>query len=67
MDFNKIRSFCGPFRTVMGLVLIAIGIFFQITSEDGSLLWFLGVIPLIAGMTGFCPLCSITKQCDLPK
>ncbi len=67
MNFNKIRNFCKPFRIVMGLVLIAIGAYFQLTTTDGSLLWFLGVVPLIAGLTGFCPLCSITKKCDLPE
>lgn len=66
MNFNKIRSFCKPFRVVIGLVLILVGVI-QLGTVDGSLLWFLGVIPLIAGLTGFCPLCSITKKCDLPN
>ena len=65
MNFNKVRSFCKVFRIVLGLGLIAIGVI-QLGTVDGSLLWFLGVIPLIAGLTGFCPLCSITKKCDLP-
>ena len=66
MDLNKVRSFCRVFRIILGLVLIAIGVF-QLGVEDGSLLWFLGIIPLIAGLVNFCPLCLITKKCDLPN
>ena len=41
--------------------LIATGV---ITSNP----WFyLGAIPLIAGLMNFCPLCIITKKCDLPE
>ena len=58
--FDKIRAFCRPFRIVIGLVLIAIGFFI-----DNA--WFyLGVIPLIAGLADFCPLCIISKKCT-PK
>lgn len=58
--FDKIRSFCRPFRIVIGLVLIAIGFFM-----DNA--WFyLGVIPLIAGLVDFCPVCIISKKCT-PK
>ena len=58
--FDKIRTFCKPFRIVIGLVLIAIGFFI-----DNS--WFyLGVIPLIAGLIDFCPVCIISKKCT-PK
>ena len=60
--YDKIRSFCGKFRIILGLVLIGVGIYTEI-------IWFyLGVIPLIAGITGFCPLCMITKKCTIkPK
>ncbi|MBP9490841.1 MAG: DUF2892 domain-containing protein [Aliarcobacter sp.] len=58
--FDKIRSFCRPFRIVIGLILIAIGFFM-----DNA--WFyLGVIPLIAGLVDFCPVCIISKKCT-PK
>lgn len=58
--FDKIRSFCRPFRIVIGLVLIAIGFFI-----DNA--WFyLGVIPLIVGLMDFCPVCIISKKCT-PK
>jgi len=61
MNFNKIRSFCRKFRIGLGVVLIATG--FIISNA-----WFyLGVIPLIAGLVNFCPLCIITKKCDLPE
>jgi len=60
MDFNKIRSFCRPFRIVMGLALIGYGM------SSGNQWFYLGVIPLIAGLSNFCPLCIISKKCDLP-
>ncbi len=57
--FDKIKRFCRPFRIILGVVLIAIGI---ITSNA----WFyLGVIPLIAGLANFCPLCTISKKCSI--
>ena len=66
MDFNKIRSFCRVFRIILGLTLIAVGVV-KMGTENSSMLWFLGVIPLIAGLANFCPLCLITKKCDLPN
>ena len=61
MDFNKIRSFCRIFRIILGIALIIAGIITKIN-------WFfLGVLPLIAGIANFCPLCIITKKCDLPE
>ena len=61
MNVNKIRKACRPIRIVLGLALIATGFF---TSNP----WFyLGVVPLIAGIVNFCPLCTITGQCDLPQ
>ena len=64
MDLNKVRSFCRVFRIILGLVLIAIGVIQTGASEYAA--WFyLGVIPLIAGLVNFCPLCIITKKCDL--
>ncbi len=59
--FDKIRAFCRPFRIVIGLVLIAIG--FYLSNP-----WFyLGVIPLIAGLADFCPVCIISKKCTIKK
>jgi len=61
MDVNKIRKVCRLIRIVVGLSLIGVGVY---TANP----WFyLGVIPLIAGLTNFCPLCIITKQCDLKE
>jgi Mg2+/citrate symporter len=55
--FDKIRNFCRPFRILIGLVLIAVGFFI-----DNA--WFyLGVIPLIAGLSDFCPVCIVSKKC----
>ncbi len=59
MDVNKIRKVCRPIRIVLGLSLIAVGVVTEIK-------WFyLGVFPLIAGLANFCPLCIITKKCDV--
>ncbi len=61
MNFNKIRSFCKRFRIALGLILIAVGFLFNNS-------WFyLGVIPLIAGLADFCPLCIISKKCDIKE
>ncbi|MFA6789566.1 MAG: DUF2892 domain-containing protein [Arcobacteraceae bacterium] len=57
--YDKIKKFCRPFRIIVGVVLIAIGI---ITSNA----WFyLGIIPLLVGVINFCPLCVITKKCSI--
>ena len=58
--FDKFRNFCRPFRIVIGLVLIAVGYF------TGNVWFYLGVLPLIAGLADFCPLCIISKKCT-PK
>ena len=67
--FDKIKAFCRPFRVVLGLALIAYGLYSNMeTLSNGEFVWswfYLGVMPLIAGLTGFCPLCSITKKCSI--
>lgn len=60
MNYNKIRSFCRIFRIAGGLALIATGFI------TGIYWFFLGAAPLLAGVLNFCPLCLITKKCDLP-
>lgn len=59
MNYNKIRKFCRVFRISIGLALIAVGV------VTGIYWFYLGIIPLIAGITNFCPLCMISKKCDL--
>ena len=61
MDFNKIRKFCRVFRIVIGLALIVTGV------VTGNFWFYLGVLPLVAGLANFCPLCIISKKCDLPE
>ncbi len=59
--FDKIRSFCRPFRIIIGLVLIVIG--FLLSNP-----WFyLGVVPLIVGLLDFCPLCIVSKKCSIKQ
>ena len=62
--YDKIRSFCRSFRVMLGLGALIIGFLLG----DGSLnlgWWYLGLLPLIAGLTNFCPICIITKQCSI--
>ncbi len=61
--YDKIRSFCRPFRIILGICILIVGFLLG----DGSLdlgWWYLGLLPLIAGMTGFCPTCIISKKCS---
>jgi hypothetical protein len=59
IDAKKLAKVCKPFRVILGAGLIVTGF---ITGNN----WFyLGVIPLIAGLIGFCPACVITKQCTI--
>ncbi|MBN2825557.1 MAG: DUF2892 domain-containing protein [Campylobacterales bacterium] len=55
----KMRKFCSPFRIVLGLVLILGAI------VTGWKILYIGVVPLVAGLTNFCPACYFTSQCDL--
>ena len=59
VNAKKISKFCQPFRIVLGAGLIGYGVY------SGNSWFYLGVIPLIAGLTNFCPLCGITGQCPL--
>lgn len=59
MDVNKMRKVCRPIRIVVGLMLIGIAV------VTGNKWFYLGVIPLIAGLANFCPACIITKKCDV--
>lgn len=59
MDYNKIRSTCKKVRIAVGIALIGAGV-----ATQNSWLY-LGVVPLVAGLSDFCPLCIITKRCDI--
>jgi len=61
MNVLKIKAFCRPIRIVVGSALIAYGVY------SGNVWFYLGAIPLIAGLANFCPLCLITKQCEIPQ
>ncbi len=57
--FDKIRKFCRSFRVILGVVLIAVGL------ATMNPWFFLGIVPLIAGIANFCPTCIITKKCSI--
>jgi hypothetical protein len=59
INAKKMAKFCRPFRIVLGVALIIAGF------VTGIKWFYLGVIPLIAGIVGFCPACAITKQCTI--
>ncbi len=62
--FEKIRSFCKSFRIILGSAVLIIGFLLG----DGSFnlgIWYLGLLPLIAGLVNFCPICIISKKCDI--
>ena len=56
---QKIRKFCRVFRIIIGVVLIGAGI------ATGIVWFYLGVVPLIAGIANFCPLCIVTGKCEV--
>jgi hypothetical protein len=62
--FDKIKSFCISFRIILGISILMIG---YLLGDGGLNLgwWYLGLIPLIAGITKFCPICIITKKCSI--
>jgi len=58
MDYNKIRKNCRIFRIAVGLGLIVTGY------VSGNAWFYLGGLPLVAGLVDFCPICLFTKKCD---
>ena len=65
--YEKIRRFCRTFRIILGSSLIIAGFIFTAEEEFYNLWFALGAIPLIAGLANFCPICLISKKCDLPE
>ena len=63
--FDKIKDFCIKFRIILGVVVLLAGFYFTAEDEFYNLWFALGIMPLIAGLTKFCPLCLITKKCSI--
>jgi hypothetical protein len=59
INAKKMAKFCRPFRIVLGLGLIIAAYF------TGIKWLYLGILPLVAGIVGFCPACAITGQCTI--
>ena len=57
----KIRKFCRIFRIILGSVLIVAGV------VTGIAWFYLGILPLVAGIANFCPLCIITGKCEIEQ
>lgn len=60
-NYNKFRRFCRKFRIAMGTVLIGYAVY------SGNKWFYLGLLPLIAGIVDFCPVCIFSKKCELPQ
>lgn len=56
MNYDKIRRNCRVIRIVAGAALMGTGFI------TGNAWFYLGVLPLIAGIVNFCPLCIISKS-----
>jgi hypothetical protein len=57
--YDKIKKTCRVIRIVLGISLIGVG--FYLSNP-----WFyLGIIPLVAGLANFCPICIISKKCTI--
>ena len=59
MNLIKFRKFCRKFRILVGVSLIMAGFY------TGNNWFYLGMLPLIAGLVDFCPTCIISKKCEL--
>ncbi len=57
--FDKIKKACRPVRITVGTSLIAAG------AVTGIAWFYLGLLPLAAGLANFCPLCLATKKCTI--
>lgn len=58
---NEIKKRKKFLRISSGLILILIG---GLTSNE----WFyLGVVPLIVGLTNFCPACILLNKCSINR
>jgi hypothetical protein len=58
MNWNKFRSVCRSTRVIIGIGAIGYGIY------SNNPWFYLGVLPLIAGIANFCPACIISKKCS---
>lgn len=63
--FDKIKQFCGKFRIIFGIIVLIAGFFFAGEEQFYNMWFLLGLVPLIAGITGFCPTCMISKKCTI--
>ena len=61
MSFTTIRKLCSNVRLLVGLILIGIGVY------TGIYWFYLGILPVIVGVTQVCPLCAFTKKCEVVK
>lgn len=61
---DKISSLSRRSRIIIGVVSIAIGYILSDATLSWSW-WYLGVLPLIIGLTNYCPLCSLTNKCSI--
>jgi len=59
INVKKLAKISRPFKIILGAALVGYGYY-------SSNPWFyLGAIPLVSGIVGFCLLCKITRQCTI--
>ena len=63
--YDKIRNFCKVFRIILGVVALVAGFYFVGEDQTYNMWFLLGIAPLVAGITNFCPICLITKKCSI--
>jgi len=61
---DNIQNLSRGSRITIGIVTIAIGLFLNEDPLSWSW-WYLGVFPLIIGLTNYCPLCALTNKCSI--
>jgi len=59
MNIEKIRKICKPIKIVGGACAVGYALY------SGNAIFYLGAIPLIAGLTNFCPPCLLSKNCKI--
>ncbi len=61
MNFANESGIDRIIRAVVGIILIALASSSVVTGTVGSIFWIVGIILLLTGIIGFCPLYALLK------